>query len=114
MSALRELAKCRTSLGNSPARWVGLVPDSTPAKDAQALINEAGLRIPEDISLVGFDDIPWAQFADPPLTTVHLQAQELARRACLVLMDLLHGQTPEPKRQVIETHLVVRKSCRRI
>lgn len=80
----------------------------------KAALREAGMQIPEDISLVGFDDIPWAQFADPPLTTVHLQAAELARRACLVLMDLLKGREPETKRQIIDTQLVVRKSCRRL
>jgi len=80
----------------------------------KAALREAGLRIPEDISLVGFDDIPWAQYADPPLTTVHLQAQEMARRACLVLMDLLQGKEPTVKQQIIETHLVVRKSSRKL
>ena len=82
------------------------------AMGAKAALIEAGKRIPEDISLVGFDDIPWAQYANPPLTTIHLQAEELARRACLVLMDLLKGKEPETKRQVIDTHLIVRKSCR--
>jgi DNA-binding LacI/PurR family transcriptional regulator len=81
---------------------------------AKAALREAGMQIPDDISLVGFDDIPWSQYADPPLTTVHLQAQELARRACLVLMDLLKGREPEAKRQIVETQLIVRKSCRRL
>lgn len=90
------------------------VASDNVAMGVKAALREAGLRIPEDISLVGFDDIPWAQFADPPLTTVHLQAQELAKRACLVLMDLLQNKTPEPKRQVIDTYLVVRKSSRRL
>jgi DNA-binding LacI/PurR family transcriptional regulator len=84
------------------------------AMGAKAALREAGMRIPEDISIVGFDDIPWAQYADPPLTTVHLQAQELARRACLVLMDLLKGNEPEIRRQIIDTQLVVRKSCRKL
>jgi LacI family transcriptional regulator len=90
------------------------VASDNVAMGAKAALREAGMRIPEDISLVGFDDVPWAQFADPPLTTVHLQAQELARRACLVLMDLLKGIEPESKRQIIETHLVVRRSCRKM
>lgn len=80
----------------------------------KAALREAGLKIPDDISLVGFDDIPWAQYADPPLTTVHLHAQELARRACLMLMDLLKGREPEINRQIIGTQLVVRQSCRRL
>jgi LacI family transcriptional regulator len=90
------------------------VASDNVAMGVKAALREAGLRVPEDISLMGFDDIPWAQYADPPLTTVHLQAQELARRACLVLMDLLQGQKPEEKQQIIETELVIRKSCRRL
>ena len=90
------------------------VASDNVAMGVKAALRETGLRIPEDISLVGFDDIPWAQYADPPLTTVHLQAQELARRACLVLMDLLQGIEPELKQQIIATHLVVRKSCRKL
>ncbi|MEP7135147.1 MAG: LacI family DNA-binding transcriptional regulator [Chloroflexota bacterium] len=90
------------------------VASDNVAMGVKAALREAGLRIPEDISLVGFDDIPWAQYADPPLTTVHLQAEEMARRACLVLMDLLQGKEPKVKQQIIETHLVVRKSSRKL
>lgn len=90
------------------------VASDNVAMGVKAALREAGLRIPEDISLVGFDDIPWAQYADPPLTTVHLQAQEMARRACLMLMDLLQGKEPEVKQQIIDTHLVVRKSSRKL
>jgi DNA-binding LacI/PurR family transcriptional regulator len=92
---------------------VFIASDNVAIGGKSALL-QAGLQIPDDISLVGFDDIPWAQFSNPPLTTVHLQAQELARRACLVLMDLLKGLEPETKRQIIDTQLVVRKSCRRL
>ena len=88
------------------------VASDNVAMGVKAALIEAGKKVPEDISLVGFDDIPWAQYANPPLTTIHLEAQELARRASLVLMDLLKGKEPELKRQVIDTHLVVRKSCR--
>lgn len=90
------------------------VASDNVAIGVKAALREAGLRIPEDISLVGFDDIPWAQYADPPLTTVHLQAQEMARKACLMLMDLLQGKEPDIKQQIIETHLVVRKSSRKL
>ena len=90
------------------------VASDNVAMGAKAALREAGLRIPEDISLVGFDDIPWAQYADPPLTTVHLQAEEMARKACLVLMDLLQGNEPKEKQQIIETHLVLRKSSRKL
>ena len=103
------------SLLESGSKFTAIfVASDNVAIGVKAALREAGLRIPEDISLVGFDDIPWAQYADPPLTTVHLQAQEMARRACLVLMDLLQGKEPEVKQQIIETHLVVRKSSRKL
>jgi DNA-binding LacI/PurR family transcriptional regulator len=90
------------------------VASDNVAMGVKAALREAGRQIPEDISLVGFDDIPWAQYADPPLTTVHVPAQELARKACLLLMDLLRGDEPETKRHIIDTYLVIRKSCRRL
>jgi DNA-binding LacI/PurR family transcriptional regulator len=90
------------------------VASDNVAIGAKAALREAGLRVPEDISLVGFDDIPWAQFADPPLTTIHMPAQTLARTACVVLMDLLQGKEPTTRRQVLDTELVIRKSCRSI
>jgi len=77
-------------------------------------LREAGLRVPEDISLIGFDDIPWAQYSDPPLTTIRMPAQKLARTACVVLMDLLQGKEPPTRRQVLDTELIIRKSCRSI
>ena len=89
------------------------VASDNVAIGAKAALRDAGLCVPDDISLVGFDDIPWAQFSDPPLTTVRLPAQELARTACLVLMELLLGKEPLAKRQVLDTELVVRKSCRK-
>ena len=81
------------------------------AMGAYAALHEAGKRIPEDVSVIGFDDIPWAEYGDPPLTTVRLDAQELARRACFVLTDLLNGKEIPQKRQILDTELVIRQSC---
>jgi len=90
------------------------VASDNVAMGTKSALREAGLRVPEDISMVGFDDIPWAQYADPPLTTVRLPAQQLARTACVVLMDLIQGREPAARRQILDTELVVRKSCRRL
>ena len=90
------------------------VASDNVAMGTKSALREAGLRVPEDISMVGFDDIPWAQYADPPLTTVRLPAQQLARTACVVLMDLIQGREPATRRQILDTELVVRKSCRRL
>ena len=90
------------------------VASDNVAIGAKSALREAGLRVPEDISMIGFDDIPWAQFSDPPLTTIRLPAQELARTACTVLMGLLQGEEPASKRQVLGTELIIRKSCCKI
>jgi len=88
------------------------VASDNVAIGAKAALREAGLRVPEDISMIGFDDIPWAQYSDPPLTTIRLPAQKLARTACVVLMDLLEGKEPPTRRLILDTELVIRKSCR--
>ena len=90
------------------------VASDNVAMGAKSALREAGKRIPDDVSIVGFDDIPWAQYSDPPLTTVRLPAQELASEACLMLLDLMQGKEPDEPHLVLDTELVVRKSCRRL
>jgi LacI family transcriptional regulator len=85
------------------------VASDVVAFGAMAAIREAGLRVPEDISVVGFDDIPLAAYFDPPLTTVHLPAHELGRAAGAALLDRISGRTVEA-RTVLPTELVIRSS----
>ena len=73
---------------------------------------EAGLRIPEDVAIVGFDDIPIARFLTPPLTTVRVQIAELGRRAVeAVLHDSAQTTGRRRREQLIASELVVRESC---
>ncbi len=88
------------------------VASDNVAMGAKAAIREAGLRVPDDISMMGFDDIPWSKYADPPLSAVHLPAEALAQQACVMLLDLIQGQSPAEKHLNLETELIVRKSCR--
>ena len=81
---------------------------------AKSALREAGLHIPQDVSIIGFDDIPWAQYSDPPLTTVRLPAQQLASEACLMLLALMQGLPPQEPHLILDTELVERKSCRRL
>jgi DNA-binding LacI/PurR family transcriptional regulator len=60
---------------------------------------------------VGFDDLPFAQFLDPPLTTIRLPVVELARQASQMLMSLMDGDLPACQQTILETNLIVRKSC---
>ena len=71
--------------------------------------HKLGLSVPEDVSIVGFDDQNLAEFYNPPLTTVNIPRQELGRRAAQELIDQLAGR--EVAREVtLPTRLVVRES----
>lgn len=78
---------------------------------AIAAINDAGLSIPQDIALVGFDDVPLSAFMAPRLTTIHLPIYELAQTACKVCIQLINGETPSRKNNILDTHLIIRDSC---
>lgn len=90
------------------------VASDNVAMGVKSALLEAGLHIPNDISVIGFDDIPWAAYAHPPLTTIRLPAQQLASEACLLLLDLLKGTKPKEQKLTLDTELIIRQSCRRL
>jgi DNA-binding LacI/PurR family transcriptional regulator len=87
------------------------VASDVVAIGAKAVIREHGLEIPRDIALVGFDDVPQARYMDPPLTTVHLPAFELAHQASEMLLQLIRGIYPPQRVVLLDTKLVIRQSC---
>jgi LacI family transcriptional regulator len=88
------------------------VASDAMAQGAARAVEEAGLLIPGDIALVGYDDMPFAAHMHPPLTTVHQPVERMGWMAAQILVDVLQGKTPEPPMQVIlPTELVVRQTC---
>jgi len=81
---------------------------------ALGAIHEMGLRVPEDISLIGFDDIAFAHLTNPPLTTVVLSRKQLAATALAALDALMQGRRDSLANLTIPTHLVMRSSTRAI
>jgi LacI family transcriptional regulator len=75
-------------------------------------VREKGLKIPEDISVVGFDDIPQSSIIHPALTTVKQPLRNMGSVATQMLLDLLGNPTIPTKRIELPTGLVVRDSCR--
>lgn len=71
---------------------------------------ELGLRVPEDLSIVGYDDLPIAQWLNPSLTTVRQPLAAMARHATTMLIDLSKGRPPLSRRVELMTDLVVRGS----
>jgi LacI family transcriptional regulator len=77
-----------------------------------AALRELGIRVPEDIPLVGYDDIRMAGLTHPSLTTVHQPQEELVRTACRRLVDLLGGAEPlPPLHELLEPWLVCRTTA---
>ena len=74
-------------------------------------VKVAGLRVPEDISVMGFDDTRYAAVADPPLTTISQPAEQIGERVVYRLLDEISGTTPATGQPEILSHrLVVRQS----
>jgi LacI family transcriptional regulator len=77
-------------------------------------LNEAGVKVPQEIALVGYDDIPMARFVSPPLTTVRVRIAELGSMALERLaMGIEHPQRMSASPQTLRCELVVRSSCGR-
>lgn len=74
--------------------------------------HECNLRVPDDISVIGFDDIPQASFVYPKLTTVRQPLEEMGRDAVRMLLSQIEDQNPTPQRIALATQLVIRNSCR--
>ncbi|MBI5960766.1 MAG: LacI family DNA-binding transcriptional regulator [Chloroflexi bacterium] len=83
------------------------------AIDAMMAIRERGLRIPEDIAVVGFDDIPMASYVSPPLTTVHQPVYELGWHAAHMALEIINSDQAmiAPRKMLLPTSPVIRRSC---
>jgi LacI family transcriptional regulator len=101
--------KCLLQLETHPSAV--FIASDVVALGAMAAIREHGLAIPADIAIVGFDDIPFARYVDPPLTTINLPVMNLARKSCEVLFQLIQHDLPAERHILLDTHLVVRQSC---
>jgi LacI family transcriptional regulator len=69
------------------------------------------IRVPEDIAVVGFDDIFPASLCDPPLTTVHQSMRKIGERACDRLIERIADPALRPRVELLPTELVIRSSC---
>jgi LacI family transcriptional regulator len=74
-------------------------------------LHERGLRIPDDVAVIGFDDMPWSTSLQPPLTAVAQPTFELGATAAQLLLARLHDPTRPFRRVVLDTPLIIRGSC---
>ena len=80
------------------------------AMGAMAAARELGMDIPGDVSIAGFDDIPFADYTHPPLTTVRQPMAELGRKAMETLLAILQGRPVPAERTLLSHQLIVRAS----
>jgi DNA-binding LacI/PurR family transcriptional regulator len=85
------------------------------ANDEMALgvlraMREAGREVPRHVSVIGFDDIPYARYLTPPLTTVRQDFDEIGRRSLHLLLNAIQGVDDSSARATITPELVVRES----
>jgi LacI family transcriptional regulator len=108
-------AQAASLFASPPTTWPTAI---VAANDLLALgvllaVRERGLRVPDDVSLIGFDDIAYARLSDPPLTTVRQPAREMGSMGARLVFRRLDGEVGPPEVAVVRPELVVRSSTAR-
>lgn len=101
----------RALLGRTPRPTAVFAANDVIAMGALRALRDAGLRVPDDIAIVGFDDIPAARLVSPPLTTISQFPEQLGRRAAGMLFERLDGTVSGSGRSELMPHeLIIRES----
>ena len=103
--------RAATTLLDLPKRPTAIFCENDEmAMGAMRKVREAGLSIPEDISIAGFDNIAFSAYAEPPLTTIAQPAEEFGETAVNVLIDVLNGKTKHALKVILPFELITRQS----
>jgi LacI family transcriptional regulator len=103
----------RELLGTRERPTAIFAANDSMAIGAISALREAGVRVPEDVAVVGFDDIPMARYMNPPLTTVHVDISALGTLATDRLLEQIHEEprgAREHRQEVVPATLIVRGS----
>lgn len=101
--------ECLLNLADPPTAV--FICNDMMAIGALRTLRKAGLKVPEDLSIVGFDDIELASAVSPALTTIHQPIEEFANLTVKILLNRIHKKPAGKRRMVFETRLVIRDSC---
>lgn len=105
----RDRAGALLDLDRPPTALV--VGNNLMTLGALEAVHERGLRIPDDVAIVGYDDMPWSAAFNPPLTCVSQPGFEMGQRAAELLMRRIEHPDAAPELVVLQPRLVVRASC---
>jgi DNA-binding LacI/PurR family transcriptional regulator len=101
----------RTLLDTYPAIDAVFAASDPMALGALRVLRERGLRVPEDVAIVGFDDSPIAGQTDPTLTSMHQPVDDMGRALAQLLYDKIRGVEPPEPYVILTAHLVRRQSA---
>jgi LacI family transcriptional regulator len=104
---------------NSMQQWIEQEEDLTAvfstsdtlAMGALSALYKANIKVPDEMALVGFDDLPFAQYTNPPLTTIKQPIYEKGKRAASMLLDQIKNKDSRITHENLEPELIVRESC---
>ena len=98
-------------LGHTPRPTAVFCANDAMAAGVLLALHRAGLAVPGDVSVVGYDDLPNSQYTIPPLTTVRQPIYEMGRHAADMVIDQIEGTRKEPVHTKLDVELVMRESC---
>jgi DNA-binding LacI/PurR family transcriptional regulator len=99
----------RAMLAESPAATAVFASNDQMALGVLRALHEAGLRVPQDVSVVGFDDVPESGYFTPPLTTIRQDFPELGKRVMALLLRVLGGEL-DASEPLVDPLLIIRSS----
>jgi DNA-binding LacI/PurR family transcriptional regulator len=108
-----QYSGCR-DLGNTTADDALFAVGDIMAFGALPAIKAAGLRIPEDVAVIGHDDLEMARYVDPPLTTFRLRLVDMASGAAAMVMEMLNRRHTSAMHRVYDAELIVRRSTSKL
>jgi DNA-binding LacI/PurR family transcriptional regulator len=100
----------RTLLDDDPRLDAVFIASDLMADGALRTLRQAGRRVPDDVAVIGFDDVEVARYTEPPLTTVRQPIAEIGRSLVRQLLRLTAGEQIEPA-LILPTELVLRESA---
>ena len=98
--------------GNSSPFTAIFAGNDLMAIGALRALKQAGISVPDQVEVIGFDDIELARLVEPPLSTIFQPAREMGARSAELLLQLIAGKKPRPKTVTMQTHLVLRGTTR--
>lgn len=101
----------KEALAKYPEATAFFAVNDAMAIGAIRAVIEMGRKVPEDLAIVGFDNISWGGYADPPLTTVRVPKLDIGRVAARLLLNYLNESISTASRTAVATQIVLRESC---